>query len=226
MVDICIQKLKKREIITELENKVNISRQSLLKLSKKELLGLLREKLEQATDGTEKKEPSPKKKKKKPKKKRLLDFSSDEEDEPEPQHEPQPEPQPEQEQEEPQPKPEEKTKIVEIKEPEKEPVKEVIEPKQDTTPMKKSKKMMKEIKLEIKTLMKEFADKLSQGIAEYKKTEIDEELIDCHNELRSDYESEVRFILDENNSKVTHALLDYVDNLFTTQYNRVDRLLN
>jgi hypothetical protein len=147
-----------------------------------------------------------------------LDFSSDEEDEPEPQ--------PEQEQEEPQPKPEEKTEIIEINPPEKEPVKEVIEPKQDITPMKKSKKMMKEIKLEIKTLMKDFADKLSEGIAEYKKTEEDDDLIDCHNELRADYESEVRFILDENNSKVTHALLDYVDNLFTTQYNRIDRLLN
>ena len=219
MVDIQINKLKKREIITELENKVNISRQSLLKLSKKELLGLLKEKLDNTTDDTEKKEPSPKKKKKKPKKKRLLDFSSDE-DEPEPQPEPQPE------EPKPEPKPKEKTEIIEIKEPEKEPVKEEIEPPQDTTPIKKSKKMMKEIKLDIKTLMKEFADKLSQGIAGYKKNEIEEDLIDCHNELRADYESEVRFILDENNSKVTNALLDYVDGLFSTQYNRIDRLLN
>jgi hypothetical protein len=251
MTEIQINKLKKRDVVTQLEKLVSISRASLLKLSKNELVGLLKEKIDSQSDEKSKpesvKQPKAehKVKSKRPNKKRLLDFSSDDEDEPD--------------------EPEE---IVETIEPVKEPVKEVIEPVPDTQVAKKQNpkpksvkqpkkkkqviqfedesedevkepevkepevkelkektKLMKEIKSEIKTLMKDFSSNISKTIVEFKKSDDQIILIDTHNELRSEYESEVKLILDENKGKVTDALLDYVDSLFTTQFNRVDRLL-
>ena len=246
MTEIQINKLKKRDIVTQLEKLVPISRPSLLKLSKKELVELLKEKIDSQSESNSVKQPisktdTKKVKSKRPNKKRLLDFSSDEEDD-------------------------ETQEIIETIPPEKEPVKDVIEQVHDTQVAKKTKpktkqkiqkiqiddeeseeevkepevkelevkepevkgektKLMKEIKAEIKNLMKDFSSNISKTILEFKKTEDQTTLIDTHNELRSEYESEVKLILDENKSKVTDALLDYVDSLFTTQFNRVDRLL-
>lgn len=255
MTEIQINKLKKRDVVTQLEKLVPISRPSLLKLSKKELVELLKEKIDSQSESNSVKQPisktdNKKVKSKRPNKKRLLDFSSDEEDD-ETLHE----------------EKDKSEEIIETIPPEKEPVKDVIEAVHDTQVAKKQKhktkpkkkkiqiddeeseeekeeseeekeeevkepevkgaktKLMKEIKSEIKTLMKDFSSNISKTIIEFKKTEDTATLIDTHNELRSDYESEVKLILDENKSKITDALLDYVDSLFTTQFNRVDRLL-
>ena len=246
MTEIQINKLKKRDVVTQLEKLVPISRPSLLKLSKKELVGLLKEKIDNKIQSDpvkqNKSESEPKKvKSKRPNKKRLLDFSSDEEDD---------------EEDQKIDKKTEPTEIIETIDPVKEPENKLIDLVPDTQVAKKQKqktkqkkekietddrekepeekepevkgektKLMKEIKVEIKNLMKDFSSNISKTILEFKKTEDQTTLIDTHNELRSEYESEVKLILDENKSKVTDALLDYVDSLFTTQFNRVDRLL-
>jgi len=245
MTEIQINKLKKRDVVTQLEKLVPISRPSLLKLSKKELVGLLKEKIDNKIQSDPVKHPEtesiPKKvKSKRPNKKRLLDFSSDEEEDDDEQTTKQNTEQQTEKKTEP-------TEIIETIDPVKEPENKLIGLVPDTQVAKKEKKkkpvvetkqpeqtpelppretkLMKEIKSEIKTLMKDFSSHISKTILEFKKTEDQTVLIDTHNELRSDYESEVKLILDENKSKVTDALLDYVDSLFTTQFNRVDRLL-
>ena len=209
-----LKAMKKRNLVTELQ-KINskISRPSLLKLSKKELLSMFPETGEKEVV---EKETKPKQ--------RLLDFSSsDDEEEPEPKPEPKPvptpvptpvpEPKPVK-----QPKPVKKEPEPDIPEPEPEPIK--TKPKPD-----KSKKV-NDIKQEIKQKLQSFKDEVSKAILQYKKDGDSNYLIDLYNELRVEAEQDVSEILDANKSKVSDSLLDYVDGLIDCQKRRVERQLD
>jgi len=208
-----LKAMKKRDIVTHLQKVCELTRPTLLKLTKSDLIKMYNK------FSNSDSEPTSKESVKKPreKKQRLLDFSSDEEEE------------------------EEKKTVAKTvtkkvkKQPEEEPiieepehVEEEEEPEPETVKVKSAKvkaKKVNQIKLEIKELLKSFKDEVSKIILEFKKEGDMDYLIDEYNQLRAEAEQEVSEILDENKSKVSESLLDYVDNLIDVQKRRVERLI-
>jgi len=219
--------MKKRDIVTNLQKVCDLTRPTLLKLTKSDLIKMYNK----FTSSDTKEEQKESGKKPREKKQRLLDFSSDEEEE-EKEHV-------EEEKTDKVVKPVAKpvvkpvvkpVKKVKVKEPEPELKLDEPEPEPEPEPVKvkpvkvKAKKV-NEIKLEIKELLKSFKDEVSKIILQFKKDNDSDYLIDSYNELRTEAEQEVSEILDENKSKVSESLLDYVDGLIDVQKRRVERLL-
>ena len=221
-----LKSLRKRDIITQLQKVCDLPRQSLLKFTKSDLIKMYDKFSSSSETKEEQKEQvksNPAGKKPREKTQRLLDFSSDEEEE---EHV-------EEEKTDKVVKPVVKPvakKVKVKKEPEPEPVEEEpVEEKEveeKEKPVKVKAKKVNQIKLEIKELLKSFKDEVSKIILEFKKGGDSDYLIDSYNQLRVDYEQEVSEILDENKSKVSESLLDYVDDLIDCQKRRVERLLS
>ena len=217
MSNLNLKSMKKRILVTELQKVCELTRPTLLKLTKSDLIKMY-DKFSSSEPVVETEEKAGKKPRQK--KQRLLDFSSDEEEEEE-----------KTEKVEVKPvkpaKPAKTVKKVKVKEPEPEPepVK-PVEPVVEEKPVKVKSKKVNEIKSEIKELLKSFKDEVSKSILQYKKDDDSDNLIDEYNQLRVDYEQEVSEILDENSGKVSDSLLDYVDNLIDCQKRRIERLLD
>jgi hypothetical protein len=219
MSNLNLKAMKKRVLVTELEKVCDLARPTLLKFTKSDLIKMYNRfsSSEPVVETEEKAGKKPRQKKQ-----RLLDFSSDEEEE----EEKKPEKKTEK-------KPEKKTEKVKVKEPvveEPEPVEpDPVEPEpEEVKPVKSTKvkaKKVNEIKSEIKELLKSFKDEVSKIILEFKKSDDVDYLIDEYNQLRAEAESDVGEILDQNKSKVSESLLDYVDNLIDCQKRRVERLI-
>jgi hypothetical protein len=215
--------MKKREIVTELQKVCELTRPTLLKLTKSDLIKMYNKFT--SSDS----EPTAKESVKKPreKKQRLLDFSSDEEED--------------EEKTDKEVKPIVKPVTKKVKKVKKEPplaeqepvIEEPVEEEEEepvveekVKPVKVKAKKVNQIKLEIKELLKSFKDEVSKAILDFKKSDDSDYLIDSYNELRIEAEQEVSEILDENSGKVSDSLLDYVDNLIDCQKRRIERLLD
>lgn len=219
-----LKAMKKRDIVTELQKVCELTRPTLLKLTKSDLIKMYNKFT--SSDTKEEQKESVKKPREK-KQQRLLDFSSDEEEEEEKKTE--------KVEVKPVTKKVKKVKKEPVEEPvieEPEPVEEEVEEEEvepepvKVKPVKVKAKKVNQIKLEIKELLKSFKDEVSKSILQYKKDDDSDNLIDEYNQLRVDYEQEVSEILDENSGKVSDSLLDYVDNLIDVQKRRVERLLD
>lgn len=227
-----LKSMKKRDIVTELQKVCDLTRPTLLKLTKRDLIKMY-DKFASSSGSVVEQKEQPKEQVKKPREKKqrpLLDFSSDEEEEEKAEEEKKPIVKPVvksvtkkvkkvKKEEEPVEEPEhvEEPDIPELKldEP-------VVEEK--VKPVKAKK--VNEIKSAIKELLKSFKEEVSKAILQYKKDDDSNNLIDEYNQLRVDYEQEVSEILDDNKSKVSEALLDYVDGLIDVQKRRVERFLD
>ena len=219
MSNLNLKAMKKRILVTELQKVCELTRPTLLKLTKSDLIKMYNK----FTSSDTKEEQKESVKKPREKKQRLLDFSSDEDED-------------EEKTEKVEVKPAKKVKKVKkesveepvVEEPEHVEVEEEeVKPEPvKVKPVKVKAKKVNQIKLEIKELLKSFKEEVSKAILQYKKDDDSNNLIDQYNQLRVDYEQEVSEILDENTGKVSESLLDYVDNLIDVQKRRVERLID
>lgn len=225
-----LKKMSNREIIIEIQKVCDLSKPSLLKLTKADLIKMYGQFSEKTPKEVVKERKGSKRTS------RLLDFSSDEDAEDTPKSEVVVKPRVKAVKVKKAP-----VKVVKIQEPETipepEPEREsdvseeeiIPEPvvKRIEKPRPPShKKKVKEVKAIIKVILIAFKDSVTNAIMDYKNTDDTDYLIDSFNELKIETEGDISDVLDENVTRTSNTLIDWIEGLINVQQRRVQRMID